>query len=48
MLHFGFFVMQAAHVMAMAVQRLHSDVKVTVGPATETGFYYDFDWPTPP
>jgi threonyl-tRNA synthetase len=32
-----------AHVLAMAVQRLFSDAKVTIGPATETGFYYDFD-----
>ena len=36
-----------AHVLAMAVQRLFPDAKVTVGPWTETGFYYDFDCPTP-
>lgn len=32
-----------AHVMAMAVQKLFSGTKVAIGPATETGFYYDFD-----
>jgi threonyl-tRNA synthetase len=32
-----------AHVLAMAVQSLYADAKVTIGPATETGFYYDFD-----
>ena len=33
--------------MAMAVQRLFKDVQVTIGPWTETGFYYDFDAPEP-
>merc|ERR1719217_36286 len=37
----------SAHVMAMAVQRLYKDVKVTVGPWIEKGFYYDFDTQTP-
>ncbi|MCX8094245.1 MAG: threonine--tRNA ligase [Candidatus Goldbacteria bacterium] len=32
-----------AHVMAAAVKRLFPDVKVTIGPAIEEGFYYDFD-----
>jgi threonyl-tRNA synthetase len=32
-----------AHLMAQAVKRLFSDVKVAIGPATEEGFYYDFD-----
>jgi threonyl-tRNA synthetase len=32
-----------AHVMAQAVQELWPDVKVTIGPAIESGFYYDFD-----
>jgi threonyl-tRNA synthetase len=32
----------AAHVMAEAVQELFPGTQVTVGPATETGFYYDF------
>lgn len=33
----------AAHVMAEAVKRLYPDAKVTIGPAIEDGFYYDFD-----
>ncbi|KAK4259824.1 hypothetical protein QN277_006117 [Acacia crassicarpa] len=32
-----------AHVMAMAVQKLYPDAKVTIGPWIENGFYYDFD-----
>jgi threonyl-tRNA synthetase len=36
-----------SHVMAMAVQRLFPDAQVTIGPWTETGFYYDFDAPEP-
>jgi threonyl-tRNA synthetase len=32
-----------AHVMAMAVQILFPETKVTIGPTTDTGFYYDFD-----
>ncbi|MGV0025292.1 threonine--tRNA ligase [Phormidesmis priestleyi] len=32
-----------AHVLAMAVQTLFPETKVTIGPATDTGFYYDFD-----
>jgi threonyl-tRNA synthetase len=32
-----------AHVLAMAVQSLFPEIKVTIGPWTETGFYYDFD-----
>ena len=32
-----------AHVMARAVQELWPDVKVTIGPVTETGWFYDFD-----
>jgi len=32
-----------AHLMAQAVQELFPDVKVTIGPAIENGFYYDFD-----
>lgn len=35
----------AAHVMAQAVQQLWPDVKVTIGPVIENGFYYDFDSP---
>ncbi len=37
----------AAHIMAQAVQALWSDVKVTIGPVIENGFYYDFDSPRP-
>jgi threonyl-tRNA synthetase len=33
----------AAHVMAAAVQKLYPDAKFDIGPATEEGFYYDFD-----
>ncbi|AFY89212.1 Ser-tRNA(Thr) hydrolase, threonyl-tRNA synthetase [Chroococcidiopsis thermalis PCC 7203] len=32
-----------AHLLAMAVQTLFPETKVTIGPTTETGFYYDFD-----
>ncbi len=35
----------AAHLMAQAVQELWPDVKVTIGPVIEDGFYYDFDSP---
>ena len=36
-----------SHVMAMAVQQLFPKARVTIGPWTETGFYYDFDNPDP-
>lgn len=36
-----------SHVMAMAVQKLFPKAQVTIGPWTETGFYYDFDSPEP-
>ncbi|MFX9050264.1 threonine--tRNA ligase, partial [Acinetobacter baumannii] len=32
----------AAHVLAEAVQELYPGTQITFGPATETGFYYDF------
>ena len=32
-----------AHLMAQAVKQLFPQVKVTIGPAIENGFYYDFD-----
>jgi len=32
-----------AHVMAQAVQELWPETKVTIGPAIDNGFYYDFD-----
>ncbi len=35
----------AAHIMAQAVQRIWPEVKVTIGPVVENGFYYDFDSP---
>ncbi len=35
----------AAHVMAQAVQMIWPEVKVTIGPVVENGFYYDFDSP---
>lgn len=36
-----------SHVMAQAVQELFPEVKVTIGPAIEDGFYYDFDTQRP-
>ena len=38
----------AAHIMADAVQRLFPGTQVTIGPAVESGFYYDFDRPDGP
>ena len=35
----------AAHVMADAVQRLFPGTQVTIGPAIDSGFYYDFSRP---
>lgn len=35
----------AAHLLAQAVQELWPEVKVTIGPVIENGFYYDFDSP---
>jgi threonyl-tRNA synthetase len=32
-----------SHLMAQAVKELFPQAKVTIGPAIETGFYYDFD-----
>ena len=37
----------AAHVMAQAVKRLFPAAKLTIGPAIEEGFYYDFDSEVP-
>ncbi|MDH5489033.1 MAG: threonine--tRNA ligase [Rhodospirillaceae bacterium] len=37
----------AAHIMAEAVKELYPDVQVTIGPAIENGFYYDFARPDP-
>ena len=33
----------AAHLMAAAVKQLYPNAKFDIGPATENGFYYDFD-----
>jgi threonyl-tRNA synthetase len=38
----------AAHVMADAVQRLFPGTQVTIGPAIDAGFYYDFYRPEGP
>ena len=35
----------ASHVLAQAVKRLYPDAKLAIGPAIDTGFYYDFDIP---
>jgi threonyl-tRNA synthetase len=36
-----------AHVMAQAVQALHPDARLGIGPPIENGFYYDFDVEVP-
>lgn len=33
-----------SHVMAQAVQELYPEVKISIGPSIEKGFYYDFDY----
>lgn len=33
----------SSHVLAQAVKRLYPETKLTIGPAIENGFYYDFD-----
>ncbi len=35
----------AAHVLATAVMELYPGVKISIGPAIEQGFYYDFEFP---
>ena len=37
----------AAHIMAQAVKALYPHVQVTIGPAIDNGFYYDFHTPEP-
>lgn len=37
----------AAHILAEAAKELYPDVQVTIGPAIENGFYYDFARKTP-
>jgi threonyl-tRNA synthetase len=34
----------ASHVMAQAVQEFYPGVKLSIGPSTDDGFYYDFDY----
>jgi len=36
-----------AHVLAQAVQSIYPNVKLSIGPATADGFYYDFEFKTP-
>ena len=36
-----------SHILAQAMKRLHPEVKLAIGPAIDTGFYYDFDTPQP-
>lgn len=35
-----------SHIMAQAILRLYKEVKLTIGPSIENGFYYDFDTET--
>ncbi|MDR0943621.1 MAG: threonine--tRNA ligase [Ruminococcus sp.] len=37
----------ASHILAQAVKRLYKDVKLSIGPSIDGGFYYDFDTPNP-
>ena len=37
----------ASHILAQAVRRLYPGVKLAIGPAIDSGFYYDFDCDTP-
>jgi len=37
----------AAHVLAQAVQMIHPEAKLAIGPAIDSGFYYDFELPEP-
>ncbi|MDR1465476.1 MAG: threonine--tRNA ligase [Oscillospiraceae bacterium] len=37
----------ASHILAQAVKRLFPAAKLAIGPAIDSGFYYDFDVPTP-
>jgi threonyl-tRNA synthetase len=37
----------ASHILAQAICRLFPDVKLGIGPATEEGFYYDFEFSQP-
>lgn len=35
----------ASHILAQAVKRLYPEAKLSIGPAIDNGFYYDFDVP---
>jgi len=37
----------ASHILAQALKRLYPNVKLAIGPAIDTGFYYDFDSEVP-
>ena len=37
----------ASHVLAQAVKNLYPEAKLAIGPAIDSGFYYDFDIDTP-
>lgn len=37
----------ASHILAQAVKRLYPDAKLAIGPAIDSGFYYDFDLNSP-
>ena len=37
----------ASHILAQAVKRVFPEIKLTIGPAIDNGFYYDFDTPSP-
>ena len=36
-----------AHLLAAAILEIHPDTKLTIGPAIDNGFYYDFDFSSP-
>lgn len=36
-----------SHIMAQAIKRLYPEIKLTIGPSIENGFYYDFDTAVP-
>jgi threonyl-tRNA synthetase len=36
----------SSHILAQAVKKLYPNAKLAIGPATENGFYYDFDMDT--
>lgn len=36
-----------SHILAQAVKRLYPNIKLTIGPAIDNGFYYDFDTDKP-